>query len=179
MPVEGRNGKIIAFFEPPSYHFAHQLASSATFRKSYTLCLQMPQVDTVAAQALLADVGDDGIEGRENLLTSLRQPTAQHHRIGRPPAWRTPRESVAGRPAPSPPRISPPRSPHAIVQLRSLGTAPSYGKQLRELVADGFLARTDFGEVPPRVEYTLTPQGESFVPILLAMKQWGEKELGL
>ncbi len=49
----------------------------------------------------------------------------------------------------------------------------------RELVADDFLARTDFGEVPPRVEYTLTPQGESFVPILLAMKQWGEKELGL
>lgn len=69
--------------------------------------------------------------------------------------------------------------PHAIVQLRSLGTALSYGKQLRELVADGFLTRTDFGEVPPRVEYTLTPQGESFVPILLAMKQWGEKELGL
>ncbi|MFR2587670.1 MAG: winged helix-turn-helix transcriptional regulator [Adlercreutzia equolifaciens] len=66
-----------------------------------------------------------------------------------------------------------------MVQLRSLGTAPSYGKQLRELVADGFLARTNFGEVPPHVEYTLTPQGESFVPILLAMKQWGEKEPGL
>ena len=46
-------------------------------------------------------------------------------------------------------------------------------------MADDLLARTDFGEVPPRVEYTLTPQGESFVPILLAMKQWGEKELGL
>ena len=29
-------------------------------------------------------VGDDGIEGCENLLASLRQPTAQHHRIGRP-----------------------------------------------------------------------------------------------
>ena len=46
-------------------------------------------------------------------------------------------------------------------------------------MADGFLARTVFGEGPPRVEYTLTPQSESFVPILLAMKQWGEKELGL
>ena len=52
-------------------------------------------------------------------------------------------------------------------------------KQLKELVEDGFLARTDFGEVPPRVEYVLTPRGESFVPILLAMKQWGETELGL
>lgn len=46
-------------------------------------------------------------------------------------------------------------------------------------MADGFLARTNFGEVPPHVEYTLTPQGERFVPILLAMKQWGEKEPGL
>lgn len=139
----------------------------------------MPQVNAVAAQALLADVGNDGIEGREDLLSALRQPTAQHHRIGRPQHGELHGNLQLGDQLPSPPRISPPRSPHAIVQLRSLGTAPSYGKQLRELVADGFLARTDFGEVPPRVEYTLTPQGKSFVPILLAMKQWGEKELGL
>ena len=52
-------------------------------------------------------------------------------------------------------------------------------KQLKELVDDGFLERIDYGEVPPRVEYKLTNQGESFIPILLAMKQWGEKELGL
>lgn len=52
-------------------------------------------------------------------------------------------------------------------------------KQLKELVTDGFLKRRDFGEVPPRVEYSLTRRGESFVPILLAMKQWGEDELGL
>lgn len=52
-------------------------------------------------------------------------------------------------------------------------------KQLRELVEDGFLARIDYGEVPPRVEYRLTARGESFVPILLAMKQWGERELDL
>ena len=52
-------------------------------------------------------------------------------------------------------------------------------KQLKELVEDGFLERIDYGEVPPRVEYKLTSQGESFVPILLAMKRWGEEELGL
>lgn len=33
--------------------------------------------------------------------------------------------------------------------------------------------------MPPRVEYKLTAQGESFIPILLAMKQWGEEQLGL
>lgn len=52
-------------------------------------------------------------------------------------------------------------------------------RQLKELVEDGFLLRTDYGEVPPRVEYELTQQGRSFVPILLAMKEWGETELGL
>ena len=52
-------------------------------------------------------------------------------------------------------------------------------KQLKELVDDGFLERIDYGEIPPRVEYTLTTRGESFVPILLAMKHWGEEELGL
>ena len=51
--------------------------------------------------------------------------------------------------------------------------------QLRELEADGLIQRIVYAEVPPRVEYALTPQGESFVPILLALKQWGEKELGL
>ena len=52
-------------------------------------------------------------------------------------------------------------------------------KQLKELVEDGFLERIDYGEIPPRVEYRLAPQGESFIPILLAMKEWGETELGL
>ena len=54
-----------------------------------------------------------------------------------------------------------------------------FSQQLKELVEDGFLKRIDYGEVPPRVEYKLTSQGESFIPILLAMKQWSEEELGL
>ena len=54
-----------------------------------------------------------------------------------------------------------------------------FSQQLKELVDNGFLERIDYGEIPPRVEYTLTTRGESFVPILLAMKHWGEEELGL
>lgn len=52
-------------------------------------------------------------------------------------------------------------------------------KQLRELVQDGLIERIDFNEVPPRVEYELTPLGRSFVPILTAMKAWGEEHLEL
>ncbi len=50
-------------------------------------------------------------------------------------------------------------------------------KQLRELEADGFISRYDYKEIPPRVEYTLTDLGESFIPVLKFMKQWGEKNL--
>ena len=50
-------------------------------------------------------------------------------------------------------------------------------KQLRELETDGFLLRHDFCEVPPRVEYTLTELGESFLPVLDYIKAWGDKNI--
>lgn len=50
-------------------------------------------------------------------------------------------------------------------------------KQLRELESDGFISRYDYKAVPPRVEYTLTDLGQSFIPVLEHMKQWGETNL--
>lgn len=50
-------------------------------------------------------------------------------------------------------------------------------KQLRELEQDGFLHRTVYPEVPPKVEYTLTGLGESFVPVLYQMMEWSETHL--
>lgn len=44
---------------------------------------------------------------------------------------------------------------------------------LRALETDGIVARTVYPEVPPRVEYSLTPLGESMKPILDAMEKWG------
>lgn len=58
-------------------------------------------------------------------------------------------------------------------------TESSLTKQLRELERDGFLSRHDYHEIPPRVEYSLTPLGESFLPVLEHMKQWGEENLSL
>lgn len=50
-------------------------------------------------------------------------------------------------------------------------------QQLRELEHDGLIHRKVYAEVPPRVEYSLTPLGKSVVPILRLMYQWGEDYL--
>ena len=47
-------------------------------------------------------------------------------------------------------------------------------KQLRELESDGLVSRTVFAEVPPRVDYALTEKGKSILPVIAAMRQWGE-----
>ena len=56
-------------------------------------------------------------------------------------------------------------------------TQSTLTKQLRELEQDGFLHRTVYPEIPPRVEYTLTSLGESFVPVLNQMMEWSEAHL--
>ena len=44
---------------------------------------------------------------------------------------------------------------------------------LRALEEDGIITRTVYPEVPPRVEYALSPLGQSMKPILDAMEEWG------
>ena len=51
--------------------------------------------------------------------------------------------------------------------------------QLRELEDDGLVARKVYPQVPPKVEYSLTPLGESMTPILKALKAWGDTNLSL
>ena len=62
---------------------------------------------------------------------------------------------------------------------RQLGdiTQSTLTKQLRELEADGLVSRYIYQEIPPKVEYSLTDLGKSFVPILEHMKQWGTAHL--
>ncbi len=45
---------------------------------------------------------------------------------------------------------------------------------LRSMEADGIITRTVYPEVPPRVEYALSPLGETMRPILDAMQAWGD-----
>ena len=46
-------------------------------------------------------------------------------------------------------------------------------QQLKEMERDGLIQRTEYKEVPPRVEYTLTELGKSLSPVLKAMSNWG------
>ncbi|MFD9127605.1 winged helix-turn-helix transcriptional regulator [Kitasatospora sp. NPDC059571] len=43
---------------------------------------------------------------------------------------------------------------------------------LRNLEKDGLVSRTAYAEVPPRVEYALTPMGKSLIPPALALASW-------
>src|SRR5260370_10309590 len=45
--------------------------------------------------------------------------------------------------------------------------------QLRELEEDGVISREVYKQVPPKVEYSLTPSGRTIRPILLLMEQCG------
>ena len=47
--------------------------------------------------------------------------------------------------------------------------------QLRELEKDKIIGRKIFPEIPPRVEYDITPLGKTLFPIIEAMDQWGRK----
>lgn len=64
------------------------------------------------------------------------------------------------------------------LQRRLTGITPRMlVKQLRELEAAGLVLRRIHAEVPPRVEYSLSPAGRSLEPVLLHLKAWGESWL--
>lgn len=64
---------------------------------------------------------------------------------------------------------------NALQRLLGGISARTLASQLRDLERDGIVARTVYPEIPPRVEYSLTPLGGSLKPILMAMHEWGER----
>ncbi|MHC0466447.1 winged helix-turn-helix transcriptional regulator [Kosakonia cowanii] len=48
-------------------------------------------------------------------------------------------------------------------------------RTLKRLETDGYVSRTVYAEVPPRVEYTLTPLGRSFLEPMQKLIQWADE----
>jgi DNA-binding HxlR family transcriptional regulator len=51
--------------------------------------------------------------------------------------------------------------------------------RLRALEEQGIVERETFPEVPPRVEYSLTPKGEALLPLIEDMRRYGREFLGV
>ena len=50
-------------------------------------------------------------------------------------------------------------------------------RELKALTESGLIDRRNYGLVPPKVEYRLTRKGESFVPVIAAIRKWGTRHL--
>ena len=46
---------------------------------------------------------------------------------------------------------------------------------LKELETDGLILRKEYPQIPPKVEYSLSARGQSLMPILDALCEWGDK----
>lgn len=59
---------------------------------------------------------------------------------------------------------------------RSLGkvTPKMLTEQLRELEKDGLIRREVFAVVPPRVDYHITELGQSALPVIEVLRNWGK-----
>jgi len=64
---------------------------------------------------------------------------------------------------------------NALCRLTPSATPRMITLQLRELEADGIINRIVYPEVPPKVEYELTELGRSLAPVLLSMRDWGDR----
>jgi DNA-binding HxlR family transcriptional regulator len=51
--------------------------------------------------------------------------------------------------------------------------------QLRELEKDGIVARAATRSSPPKVTYSLSPSGETLIPLLEGLCDWGSKQFGI
>lgn len=51
--------------------------------------------------------------------------------------------------------------------------------QLKEMAEDGLISKTIYPELPPRSEYRITELGESLIPIIDSMMNWGKEHIAL
>ena len=52
-------------------------------------------------------------------------------------------------------------------------THATLSSQLKQLEAEGLIIRTEYPQIPPKVEYSLSEIGEKFAPVLESIRPWG------
>ncbi|NEN91023.1 MAG: helix-turn-helix transcriptional regulator [Okeania sp. SIO3H1] len=70
------------------------------------------------------------------------------------------------------------RRTHELLEALPGISSKTLTLRLRQLEKHGLLARQVFPEVPPHVEYSLTDKGLEVQPVMIALKELGEKWLG-
>ncbi|MEV0642946.1 helix-turn-helix domain-containing protein [Streptomyces sp. NPDC050619] len=65
----------------------------------------------------------------------------------------------------------------SVLIVLQLGDGPRRFSELRGMERDGLLTRKVFAEVPPRVEYELTPLGHSLGPVMEPINAWADKHV--
>ena len=66
------------------------------------------------------------------------------------------------------------KRPSELHRLFSDASPRVINQQLKELEMHGMIRKTVYPEVLPRVEYSITDDGRSLMPIVRMLKQWGE-----
>jgi DNA-binding HxlR family transcriptional regulator len=61
------------------------------------------------------------------------------------------------------------------LQAQTGATSQMLAARLKRLEADGLVERHAYSERPPRHEYRLTPKGRHLMPVILALRAWGEQ----
>lgn len=54
-------------------------------------------------------------------------------------------------------------------------THATLSKQLKQLEENGLIVRTEYPQIPPKVEYSLSEVGEKFQPVLDSLETWGDE----
>jgi DNA-binding HxlR family transcriptional regulator len=61
------------------------------------------------------------------------------------------------------------------LQAQTGATSQMLAARLKRLEADGLVERQAYSQRPPRFEYHLTPKGRDLMPVILALRTWGEQ----
>lgn len=64
---------------------------------------------------------------------------------------------------------------NTLLKMLPSMTHATLSKQLKQLEANGLVVRTEYPQIPPKVEYSLSRMGREFIPALQSFREFGVK----